>query len=129
MPVALCSNGKWRIGNGPCVYHSKERAERAWAAAKAHGLSEEDFSIAVGLAEECALQLGAAISLSEIQRCVADEEWQRFRVSLKGLSTAEKLRRLRSYKTNHSGRCVAVRVDNYLNALRRGGQLPPKGQK
>lgn len=69
-----------------------------------------------------------SIQMNEILRCVNDAKWQSFRKSLKGLSTAEKLRKLRSYKRNNSGRCVDVRVENYLNALRRGGQLPPKGK-
>jgi len=32
MPVRKCSNGKWRIGNGPCIYTSKEKANRAYTA-------------------------------------------------------------------------------------------------
>ena len=35
MPVRKCSNGKWRIGEGPCMYTSKEKAERAYAAYRA----------------------------------------------------------------------------------------------
>lgn len=37
MPVTKCSNGKWRIGSGPCRYSSKEKAEKAWAGARAAG--------------------------------------------------------------------------------------------
>lgn len=32
MPVHKCSNGKWRIGRGPCMFTTKERADRAYAA-------------------------------------------------------------------------------------------------
>jgi len=32
MPVSKCPNGKWRIGNGPCMYRSKASAERAYKA-------------------------------------------------------------------------------------------------
>ena len=32
MPVHKCSNGKWRIGNGPCMYKTKEKADRAYTA-------------------------------------------------------------------------------------------------
>jgi len=32
MPVIKCSNGKWRIGSGPCVYTSKAKADRAYTA-------------------------------------------------------------------------------------------------
>ena len=30
MPVLKCSNGKWRIGTGPCMYTSKGSAESAY---------------------------------------------------------------------------------------------------
>lgn len=32
MPVIKCSNGKWKIGKGKCMYTSKEKAERAYKA-------------------------------------------------------------------------------------------------
>jgi hypothetical protein len=35
MPVTKCSNGKYRIGSGDCIYDSKEKAERAYAAYRA----------------------------------------------------------------------------------------------
>lgn len=35
MPVRKGSNGKWRIGNGPAVYTSKAKAERAYRAYRA----------------------------------------------------------------------------------------------
>jgi hypothetical protein len=30
MPVIKCSNGKYRIGSGGCIYDSKAKAERAY---------------------------------------------------------------------------------------------------
>jgi hypothetical protein len=30
MPPRKCANGKWRIGNGPCIYDTKEKAVRAY---------------------------------------------------------------------------------------------------
>lgn len=63
------------------------------------------------------------VSKEEIMRCIKNKEWQAFRKSLKGLSTEEKLRRLRTWKANHSGRCATVVVQNYINALKRGGQI------
>ena len=38
MPVLKCSNNKYRIGSGPCIYTSKAAAERAYRAylAKKH---------------------------------------------------------------------------------------------
>jgi hypothetical protein len=32
MPVIKCSNGKYRIGNGPCIYEKKEDADKAYEA-------------------------------------------------------------------------------------------------
>lgn len=40
MPVLRCSNGKYRIGSGPCIYKTRASAERAYAGyrgAKAKG--------------------------------------------------------------------------------------------
>jgi hypothetical protein len=31
MPVRKCSNGKYRIGTGACIYDSEETAHKAWA--------------------------------------------------------------------------------------------------
>lgn len=42
MPVTECSNGKWRIGDGECVYNSQESADRAYAAYLAIEASEDD---------------------------------------------------------------------------------------
>jgi len=35
MPVHKCPNGKYRIGSGKCMYDSKGKAEKAYAAYKA----------------------------------------------------------------------------------------------
>ena len=37
MPVIKCSNGKWRIGNGGCVYDTQEKATKVWQAILASG--------------------------------------------------------------------------------------------
>ena len=38
MPVYKCPNGKWRVGTGPCMYPTKEKAHKAYLAylAKKH---------------------------------------------------------------------------------------------
>jgi hypothetical protein len=56
------------------------------------------------------------------------EEWQLFRVSMKGLSTSEKLYMLHNrYITldldNNQNWVDHCRIDNYIGALVRGGQL------
>jgi len=76
----------------------------------------------------------------QIKSAVSDDEWQEFRKSLKGLSTYKKLDALQSYFDNfnvghkkhkfgyrvNTDSCdVCIRVDNYLKALMRGGQLVP----
>jgi hypothetical protein len=43
MPVIKCSNGKYRIGDGQCMYHSKEKAERAYKAYLAQSHMNEDL--------------------------------------------------------------------------------------
>jgi hypothetical protein len=61
-------------------------------------------------------------TIGEIQLyCVEDESWQSFRKSLKGISTEKKLDKL--FWWRNWNRRSQVQVDNYLNALLRGGQL------
>ena len=40
MPVIKCSNGKYRIGTGSCVYDTHEKAAEVWAAILASGKME-----------------------------------------------------------------------------------------
>lgn len=70
-----------------------------------------------------------------VQMCVyhaADaDHWQRFRVSLKGMTTREKLYCLNEYgkmfvvknEIWHNKKMQMCRIDNYIGALVRGGQL------
>lgn len=78
---------------------------------------------------------GVTANSRRIAEAVDNESWQEFRVSLKGLSTKTKLWKLEEYiKSNcgcaHDGTTkvdfdcdYCVRVDNYIKALCRGGQL------
>lgn len=70
----------------------------------------------------------------QIAEAVADPEWQKFRMSLKGISTKEKLHKLLDYysepKPHENGQgpefvLRGLRVDNYLKALARGGLIEP----
>ena len=70
--------------------------------------------------------------MDRVLHAVHDPEWQAFRVSMKGKPTQVKLDMLKGYwQHNHDSRvrefnvmCVyCIRVDNYLKALCRGGQL------
>lgn len=60
-----------------------------------------------------------------IREAVDDEGWQRFRLSLKGRTTEDKLVRLLEYYETETKDVpqVYIRVDNYLKALARGGQI------
>lgn len=66
---------------------------------------------------------------AEIEEAVKDTKWQAFRKGLKGITTQEKLVRLDAWvkrrlnAEGHLPRMDQVRVDNYINALLRGGQL------
>ena len=72
---------------------------------------------------------------SEVQDyCTNDPEWQRFRNTLKGIPTTKKLEMLRIRRAcildgegtqTPTRRCV-VQCDNYINSLKRGGQLNMK---
>lgn len=67
---------------------------------------------------------------SEIEKAIKDEKWQAYRVRMKGLTTQEKLVRLELwYLRGIESRRVKVQVDNYINALLRGGQLVRVGQR
>jgi hypothetical protein len=77
-----------------------------------------------------------------VREAVDDEEWQKFRRSLKGIDTQSKLNNLRDWyndrphthktETFASGGSLTygrdtcapcIQLDNYLKALARGGQL------
>lgn len=103
-------------------------------------------------------RVGTSVTSRRIAQAVDDEDWQKFRLSMKGKSTEQKLEMLEQYYTDaeatvfartllgisasrrhaddpndprcmHSGvdmDCdVCVRLDNYIKALCRGGQLYP----
>lgn len=72
-----------------------------------------------------------SLSMPEILDAVQDEDWQKFRLTLKGLSTRDKLTCLEIRLFLHrimtlpqeEIRKNEIRVANYINALKRGGQL------
>jgi len=41
MPVIKCSNAKYRIGSGECIYNTKEKAVEVWTAILAGGKYSE----------------------------------------------------------------------------------------
>ena len=71
-----------------------------------------------------------SLTQAEIAAAVADPVWQEFRESLKGVPTGQKLDQLEHYLRSTDPAAAPeevrereVRVDNYINALLRGGQL------
>lgn len=80
-------------------------------------------------------------SIEQILPAINDPNWQLFRASLKGLTVEEKLNALVTYVWDNTQprfdgpnppsmfgdvkvkKGVAIRVTNYINALKRGGQL------
>lgn len=80
---------------------------------------------------------GLTASSRRIAEAVDDTSWQMFRLSMKGKPTAEKLDMLEEYFDDwHSSHdlhteivnmdCdICIRIDNYIKALCRGGQLEP----
>jgi hypothetical protein len=74
---------------------------------------------------------GTTATSRRIAEAVDNEEWQEFRHSLKGKSTQEKLDKLKEYyfdEYQHNTADVLIRVENYLKALARGGQIYPAGE-
>jgi hypothetical protein len=69
------------------------------------------------------------LTKTEIDAAIADAEWQKFRLSLKGKSTQDKLVQLTLWLQKPCTLLQAhdrqVQVQNYLNALSRGGQIEP----
>jgi hypothetical protein len=65
----------------------------------------------------------------EIRKYVKDVDWQFVRLSMKGVSTRRKLVILDEWRDQRIAseggltRARQVQIDNYINALRRGGQL------
>lgn len=59
----------------------------------------------------------------KIQQAVKDRKWQVFRTTLLNLPTEEKLKRLEDYRRKHRTWQAHTQVENYINALKRGGLL------
>jgi len=60
--------------------------------------------------------------------CVDNVVWQTFRRKLKGIPTDQKLIRLKEWLDQWDYSYAAlIQVSNYINALKRGGQLDVEG--
>jgi hypothetical protein len=78
----------------------------------------------------------AGYSPQIVQDAIKDKEWQKFRLSLKGVPTDRKLDMLMEYRERQRRthwaeilpKKVEVQIANYLGALRRGGQLGPNNE-
>lgn len=73
------------------------------------------------------------LSMQDIYEAVNDPLWQHFRKSLKGVSTEAKIGKLKEYlkdvgpfdSRDFDSTKPYIRVQNYINALSRGGQIEP----
>jgi len=100
---------------------------------KTGSIAKSDIDSISGWYETEGLEFTEDYSHEKIRFCVYEApdatEWQRFRVSLKGLNTKEKLYALgwwwssaeQHFYTNQER--DKVRVNNYLGALKRSGHL------
>lgn len=67
-----------------------------------------------------------------LEHAVNNSTWQKYRLAMKGKPTEEKLRMLRQWRAAHMKdgklpKATQVQIDNYINALKRGGQLTKEG--
>lgn len=75
---------------------------------------------------------GTSATSQRIAEAVDNEDWQKFRLSMKGKSTADKITMLEDYYNDNTSdevepeiplETIKIRIDNYIKALCRGGQL------
>jgi hypothetical protein len=68
------------------------------------------------------------LTRDEIMKHIPDREWQEVRLSMKGMPTLDKLHTLELWwDENEQNWSSTVQIVNYLNALKRGGQLSVDG--
>jgi len=63
------------------------------------------------------------LTTEDIKRCIPQKEWQEYREALKGKTLEEKYHALKVWLRDHTTSCAKVQVTNYVNALKRGGQI------
>ena len=68
--------------------------------------------------------IAGPISVEEITKHIKDPVWQKLREELKGKSLEEKYKELSAWLHKHgNSRAAQVQVTNYINALKRGGNI------
>lgn len=64
------------------------------------------------------------LNRKQIQIAIKSKKWQKYRLNLKGKTTKEKLKMLdRWLEQNNNSKNSKIQVENYINALKRGGQI------
>jgi len=58
---------------------------------------------------------------AEVAEAIKDHDWQMFRLNLLGSTFHTKMIRLQEWVRTHDDKRSKIQVQNYLNALRRGG--------
>jgi hypothetical protein len=81
-------------------------------------------------------ETGIELNHQTVGDAIQCENWQRFRIMLKGLPTTDKLSLLQGYVEGRAGGTICctmatrtLQVVNYLNALSRGGLIEPLSNK
>ena len=67
MPVIKCSNGKYRIGNGSCIYDTEEKAMRVWKAILATGeYAADEKKVSYDYDDTLSTERGQALAKKDI---------------------------------------------------------------
>lgn len=68
MPVIKCSNGKYRIGSGACIYDSEDKATKVWQAILASGKYKADMNkVSYDYDETLSTERGTKMALNDIK--------------------------------------------------------------
>lgn len=96
MPVIKCSNGRYRIGGGSCIYETEENAHKAWAAIRvAMADSYDDYPQAARVNAQRAINLRDQYGLS----CGTPVGWARANQLAKGEKiTRETIARMSAFE-------------------------------
>ena len=97
MPVSKCSsNGKYRIGNGACIYDTEEKAQEVWTAIRVSMVdSYNDYPQAARVNAQRAINLRDQYKLS----CGTLVGWARANSLSKGMNiTRETISRMASFE-------------------------------
>lgn len=92
MPVIKCSNGKYRIGSGACIYDTEEKATKVWQAILASGKYKADpRKVSYDYDDTLSTELGQKKAISDIKSGLLVYIITRRSKSQEVLNTAKKI--------------------------------------